>query len=152
MSLPVALGAAVCTQILSQLFKVVFYSIRKRSFDIRYLSSAGGMPSAHSAFVSALSTSVAFTEGPASNAFAISAVFAFIVIYDAYRVRGTVEKLIHIVNQLRNDRRPLGLPDGDTDPIELPKKLGHSIPEIAVGVLVGVLLGGGITLLFRGFY
>ena len=152
MSLPVALGAAVCTQVLSQLFKVVFYSIRKRSFDIHYLSSAGGMPSAHSAFVAALSTSVALIEGPSSDAFAISVVFAFIVIYDAYRVRGTVENLVRIVTQLRNDRRTLGLPDGESDPIKLPKKLGHSIPEIIVGVLVGILLGGLITLLFKPFY
>jgi len=152
MSLPVALGAALCTQVLSQLFKVAFYSIRKRSFDMRYLSSAGGMPSAHSAFVSALSTSVALTEGPTSNAFAISVVFAFIVIYDAYRVRGTVEKLVRIVTQLRNDRRALGLPAADSDSIELPKKLGHSISEIIAGVLGGIFIGGGITLLFRGFY
>ena len=147
MTFPIALGAAITTQILCQIFKVIFYSIRNKAFDPHYLTSAGGMPSAHSAFVSALSASVAITEGLASNIFAISVVFAFIVIYDAYRLRGTVEKLVHIVTQLRKDRKILGLPDEPGNALVLPQKIGHSIPEIVAGILVGILLGGGITLL-----
>ncbi len=145
MALPVALIAAVATQILCQLYKVAHYSIRDRRLSFKYFFSAGGMPSAHSAFVTSLAVAVAIHSGVDSEVFAAVAVFGFIVMYDAYRLRGTVEKQSKIIKRLLAQR-----PDaagGDTSVDDLPEMLGHTPQEIAVGVLVGAVLGAGFTLL-----
>jgi acid phosphatase family membrane protein YuiD len=169
MSLPIALIAAVTTQVLCQLYKVVFYSTKDGVFSFKYFFTSGGMPSAHSAFVTALATSVALSSGVFSDLFAVCAVFGFIVIYDAYRLRGTVEKLTIIIRRLieKQTRGPHDRPSREgaagqkspdmerilaaraADPIErikLPNMLGHTVPEIAVGIAVGLILGGVISL------
>ena len=165
MALPIALIAAVATQVLCQLFKVFYYSAKDGAFSFSYFFSSGGMPSAHSAFVTALATAVALNAGPFSNVFAACAVFGFIVMYDAYRLRGTVEKLTIIVRKLLEERRegPAVVQTGATvrastasgpaaeEEFELPKMVGHTVPEIAVGILVGLALGGAFTLLLGHF-
>ncbi|GFH22476.1 uncharacterized protein HaLaN_19949 [Haematococcus lacustris] len=48
---------------------------------------ASGMPSAHSAFVTGLATSVGIREGTNSSVFAVAAVLALITMYDAVGLR-----------------------------------------------------------------
>jgi len=169
MSLPIALIAAVATQVLCQLYKVAYYSAKDRAFGFSYFFTSGGMPSAHSAFVTALATSIALSSGISSNLFAAAAVFGFIVMYDAFRLRGTVEKLTIIVRRLLQERAAASKLGGvdrgeeadavshaasaaggiEVDEGELPRMLGHTVPEIAIGIVIGVVLGGGFTLLLR---
>jgi acid phosphatase family membrane protein YuiD len=59
----VSLAGALAVQVACQLFKVVLYSIREKRLAISYFISAGGMPSAHSAFVTALTVSVGMGSG-----------------------------------------------------------------------------------------
>jgi len=131
-----ALIVAVVIQLGCQAFKVIFYSARRRSFQWRFFFSAGGMPSSHSAFVTALAVSVGLGSGFATDLFALAFVFAAIVIYDAIRLRGAVQKqseaLARLVELLPEDDRP-----------PVPMWVGHSLAEIAVGVLVG----GGVAYL-----
>lgn len=140
---PYILLAAIVVQILCQLFKLVFYSIRDRRLEFRYFTTAGGFPSAHSAFVTALTTLVGIRDGIASDLFAISFAFSLIVLYDAFRLRGEVQKQAILLNrivdlsahsEIRNHIRPTTM-------------IGHSIPEIAGGVVVGC----GIALLVSLF-
>lgn len=145
MALPIVLITAVATQVLCQLFKVFFYSAKDGVYSFKYFFTSGGMPSAHSAFVTALAVSIALDSGIDSDVFAASAVFGFIVMYDAYRLRGTVEKLTKIIRGLLEDRKQ----GEEVERIDLPKMLGHTVPEIAVGIVVGIVLGGGFTLLLR---
>lgn len=157
MSLPIALIAGIATQVLCQLFKVFYYSAKERVFSFRHFFTSGGMPSAHSAFVTALGTSIALTGGFASNAFAVCVVFGFIVMHDAYRLRGTVEKQTKIIRMLLAERRDKATVGGAASAGEshpaiaeadgLPAMLGHTPAEIAVGIVVGIGLGLGITLL-----
>ncbi|TVR00391.1 MAG: divergent PAP2 family protein [Spirochaetaceae bacterium] len=128
-SLLVALGA----QVACQLFKVAFYSVRERRFAPRYFVSAGGIPSAHSAFVTALSVSVGMRSGFASDMFAISAVFSFIVMYDAFRLRGQVEEHARRINAMQRDAAR----ERDSGDPPLNEMVGHSLPEIAVGIATG---------------
>jgi len=53
----------LCSWALAQLLKVIIILIQKRQLDLRYLVVSGGMPSAHSAMVTGLATSVALVEG-----------------------------------------------------------------------------------------
>jgi len=63
------------------------------------------MPSAHTAMVTALATSIGVLEGFDSNIFAIAIVLAAIVMYDAAGVRRSVGKQYHNIKpDLRNLR------------------------------------------------
>ena len=82
----------VCSWALAQLLKVIIILIQKRQLDVRYLVVSGGMPSAHSALVTGLATSVALIQGFGSVAFGISALLALVVMYDAAGLRQSVGK------------------------------------------------------------
>jgi hypothetical protein len=125
-----ALLVALVAQFGCQLFKVTYYGIARGRFEPRWLSSAGGMPSAHTAFVVALAVFVGLRSGFGSELFAVSAVFASIVVYDAYRLRGTVERHARVLQALLAAH-----PDVEAE--ELHDMVGHTIPEIAVGIVVG---------------
>lgn len=131
---PLALAIAVLVQVSCQIFKLVFYSIRDRRLSLRYLATAGGFPSAHSAFVTALSVSVGIRAGFGSDLFAVSAVFSAIVVYDAFRLRGHVQHHAVILNRHV-------IPG--TDEVPVSEMVGHSIPEI----LAGLAFGGGLSAL-----
>ena len=131
-SLLVALGV----QVACQLFKVAFFSVRERRLTPRYFVSSGGMPSAHSAFVAALSASVGMRSGFGSDLFAVSAVFSIIVMYDAFRLRGQVQEHAQRINAMQRDAAGPLL--NGVSPLN--EMVGHSLPEIAAGVVVGSLL------------
>jgi len=120
-----SLITAVTAQVTCQLYKVFVASIRRRRLELKPFIHTGGMPSAHSAFVTALTTSVGVSSGFDSDVFAVSAVFSLIVIYDAYRLRGEVARHATILNRLEGS-------------VDLNEAAGHSLGEIGVGGLVGV--------------
>lgn len=137
-NLPFVLITAVAVQVLCQLFKVLYYSIRDGKPSWGYFVSAGGIPSAHSAFVTALSVSIGLRSGFGSDLFAVAFVFSAIVVYDAYRLRGAVEKHAKLLNRLaarfHSDERE-----------RLSEMIGHTLPEIVSGVLVGGIFAWGVT-------
>jgi len=90
------------------------------------------MPSSHSAFVTALTTSVALRNGLGSELFAICFVFSAIIVYDAYRLRGTVQIHSQILQGLK--KHVPGMEDK-----EIPQMVGHSIPEIVAGIITGAV-------------
>jgi hypothetical protein len=130
-----SLAVAVAVQVACQLFKVAYYSIAGGRLELGRFVSAGGMPSAHAAFVTALSVSVGLRAGFASETFAVSAVFALIVIYDAFRLRGTVERHARAINALAAAHPGVAAADHSD-------LVGHTLPEIAAGVVAGGGLAG----------
>ena len=121
---------------IAQTVKLITELIRKRHFDIGLMMSMGGMPSAHSATVSSLATTVGITEGFASPVFAIALFFAFIVMYDAGGVRQTVSSQSDMLNRIL-DELLKGHPQFDE---RLREFIGHSYFEIAIGCILGILL------------
>jgi uncharacterized protein len=124
---------AVGVQLLCQTLKMTIYSIRDRRFSFGYFVSAGGYPSSHSAFVTSFAVATGMKSGFESDVFAVASVFAVIVIYDAYRLRGAVEKHAKMLNKLTRQFKLEGYE-------ELSEMIGHSLPEIAAGILTGGLL------------
>jgi acid phosphatase family membrane protein YuiD len=125
-----SLIVAVAVQLASQLFKVVFYSLKERRFRPDYFISTGGMPSAHTAFVSALTFSLGLRHGFDSELFAVAFVFSAIVVYDLVRVRGAVHAHSRILSML--------LEQGQLrQKVVLPHLVSHSLPEILAGLVVG---------------
>ena len=138
-----ALIIAALTQVSCQVFKLFYYSIRDRAFRLKYLVTAGGFPSAHSAFVSSLAVAVGMSAGFNSDVFAVAAVLALIVMYDAYRLRGAVQRHAQLLNRLTERHFP-------EEHQQLNEMLGHSLGEIGAGIVFGSVVSVALSLLARG--
>ncbi len=130
---------SACAWAVAQLIKVVVVLVRERRLDLSYLVSGGGMPSAHSSTVCALTTAVAMIEGLDSVAFGIAAILAIVVMYDAAGVRRSVGRQSIVLNRIVKeliDRRPRSEIEHD-----LRELIGHTPFQ----VIVGAILGAGIA-------
>jgi uncharacterized protein len=140
--LSVSLLTAVGVQIACQAFKVVLYSVREQRPAFSWFFSTGGMPSAHSAFVTALSVSVGLWSGFGSDIFAVACVFSVIVIYDSWRLRGAVQQHAKALAKLSREHRRSRIGTFN-------ENIGHSLAEIAAGIVVGGALATVVYFLIR---
>ncbi|XP_073220421.1 uncharacterized protein [Cicer arietinum] len=85
---------------LAQTIKVFTVWYNEKRWDIMQLVGSGGMPSSHSATVTALATAVGFHQGFGGSIFAIAFVLACIVMYDATGVRLQAGRQAEILNQI----------------------------------------------------
>lgn len=132
--------AALLANVTAQLLKPLFLMSRTKRFDMRQTISCGGFPSSHTSTVVALSTAVALVEGLSSSLFAITAIFSFIVIYDAINVRYYAGKNIQLTKQLINDLSASGEVEF-SDPIyyeKIKEVLGHRLIEVIGGFILGL--------------
>ncbi len=120
---------------IAQISKPIIEYIRKRKLNLRLLTTAGGMPSSHSALVCALAAAVGIREGLSSTLFAVAFALAVIVMYDAAGVRRAASMQARILNQII-DELFQGHPISETRLREL---LGHTPIEVVVGALLGIL-------------
>lgn len=133
-----ALIIPICSWAIAQLLKVLVVLIQQKQLELRYLVGSGGMPSSHSAFVSALATAVALIEGLGSVAFAISVILASVVMYDAAGVRQSVGKQSILLNRIIRElrlRRPMTEVERD-----LREFIGHTSFQVIVGSLLGIFI------------
>lgn len=120
---------------LAQFLKI--FTGKEKKFDFKRIIISGGMPSSHSSFVTSLAMLVGFDKGFASTEFAITAVFAIIVMYDASGVRRAVGKQAEILNQIVDD-----FFHGKFDQHKKLKELvGHTPKEVLFGALLGIIIG-----------
>ncbi len=126
--------AALLGWIIAQILKVIWVLIAEKKFDISRITGAGGMPSSHSAFVSAMTTAVGFTDGFGSSEFAIAFVLSFIVMYDASGVRKAAGDQAKVINDLQEMLHK-------EVPVYLKELLGHTRLEVIVGAFLGIAIG-----------
>ena len=139
----VPLIAAIAASFGAQLVKVLLVLATERRWAPERLLETGGMPSSHSASVAALATSVGILYGWAHPYFAIAAVFASIVMYDATGIRRAAGMQAELINDLVEE---LGhLFDEGFQPQALKTLLGHTYPQVVVGALVGIATGIAIA-------
>ena len=67
-----------------QLFKLIYDLVKTKKFNFKRILGAGGMPSSHSAVVTSLATLIGKYEGVNTPLFALSFVFAFVVLFCFY--------------------------------------------------------------------
>ena len=84
----------------AQFLKVILTLVLLRKMDVTRFVGAGGMPSAHSAFVMALTVSMGLNYGFDSAYFAMSAALASVVMYDAAGVRRAAGKQAAKINRI----------------------------------------------------
>ncbi len=122
----------------AQILKFIIGCWSTRRLDLSYLAGAGGMPSSHSALVSALATAVGLTEGFDAPDAMIAVGFGLIVLCDAATLRraaGEHAKLLNRIVEKLND----GLDEADRLEAErLRERLGHSRREVLAGMLFGI--------------
>jgi len=119
----------------AQLIKTVIYAIVNQSLDLHRLVGDGGMPSGHSATVTAMAATAGFTYGFDSAAFAISVIVASVVMHDAMGVRLEAGKHAKAINELM---ATLG---SDIQPEEKLKEfLGHTPLQVIFGALLGLFI------------
>jgi acid phosphatase family membrane protein YuiD len=92
------LWAAVGAWVVAQVLKTARALWLTRRLNLNYMVSSGGMPSSHSALVTGLATAVGRVDGLRSTSFALAAVLAGVVMYDAAGVRLAVSKQARILN------------------------------------------------------
>ncbi len=119
---------------LAQLIKFTVAAIRLRRFDFPLLWAAGGMPSAHSALVTALAVSVGLTEGFDSHEAMIAVGFGTIVLADAATLRRAAGDHAVLLNKLMDK---LGGPE-KFGARRLRERLGHTRREVVAGVFFGM--------------
>lgn len=131
------LWAAVVAWLVAQALKIVIALLRTRRLDLRLITASGGMPSSHSALVTALAVAVARVNGLGSSNFAIAAAFAGVVMYDASGVRLAVSKQARILNFMIDDF----FHERGIDTKRLGELIGHTPFEVLVGALLGIIFG-----------
>jgi len=139
--------ASLAAIFFAQFIKVPIYFIVSKKLDWSLITSTGGMPSSHSAAVTALSTGVALDHGLDSSIFAISAVFAIITMFDATGVRRHAGEQATVLNQLVLDfnkfveEAKVWPKKAEQDKQKkLKELLGHQPIEVFFGGLTGILL------------
>ncbi|WP_174728287.1 divergent PAP2 family protein [Mesobacillus harenae] len=141
------LWASLAAIFFAQFIKVPIQYIALRRLDWSLLTSTGGMPSSHSAAVTALSTGVALEAGIDSAVFAVSAIFAIITMFEATGVRRQAGEQAVVLNQLVTDFNKFideakvwqKKPEQEKRK-ELKELLGHKPIEVFFGGLSGIFL------------
>ncbi|NDJ35011.1 MAG: divergent PAP2 family protein [Chloroflexi bacterium] len=130
------LWIAVLSSSLAQFLKPFTYYARTREFSWRHIAGTGGMPSSHSAMVSALAAGVGIEQGFDSMIFAAATVLALIVTYDAAGVRHQAGEHARAINLLIAEvLSGSGLSEEKFDEV-----LGHSRAEVAAGIVFGIAI------------
>lgn len=119
---------------LAQIVKVPLEYLHTRKWNWALLFRAGGMPSSHSALVTAVTHGIGLIYGFDTPAFALAFVIAMVVIYDATGIRRQAGKHAEIINAMINDLAS-GHPLREE---QLREVLGHTPMEALGGVLWGL--------------
>jgi hypothetical protein len=133
-----ALVAFACGFAVAQLWKFVTGVVSSRKQEKRdfkemvgYLMRSGGMPSGHAASVTALTVYLGCFSGFDSPIFMLAVAFWGIVLYDAIHVRYAVGEQGKALNRLLKEA---GKP-------ELPVVEGHTMAQVVVGTILGIIIG-----------
>ena len=126
-----------CAWIIAQAIKVFFGVIKEKRFNFRWFVGTGGMPSAHTAGAATLATTSGLYYGFDSGLFALAAMFAIVVMFDAQGVRRSAGKQAGILNKIMEDIYWKGKIEDN----KLKELIGHTPVEVFFGGLLGILIG-----------
>ncbi len=140
--------SAIFSWFFAQFVKTVIIILKPSQIPLRYyitifLWKTGGMPSSHSALVSALTTSIGFKEGFNSSLFIALCGYSLLVIRDAVGVRRSAGIQARTLNKLGSDlNEKLGI---EYKPVK--EISGHSITEVLIGVIIGFFIAVAFSIL-----
>ncbi|XP_051148335.1 uncharacterized protein LOC127263385 [Andrographis paniculata] len=110
---------------------------KEKRWDLKQLVGSGGMPSSHSATVTALAVAIGLQDGFGGSLFSIAVIFALVVMYDASGVRLHAGRQAEVLNQILCEL-PSEHPLAESRPLR--ELLGHTPPQVVVGATLGLFL------------
>lgn len=136
----------IIAELVAQVTKF-FIKSNHLQFNFKNLFAYSGMPSAHSSMMVSLATIVGLEEGLDSPFFAITFIFAVIIIRDALGLRRYLGEHGRILNVLVKDLKDDELLDNAYP--HLLEKIGHTPKQVIVGSVIGFLVSViGFIILF----
>jgi hypothetical protein len=115
-----------------------FIRSNNQPLNLKNLAAYSGMPSGHTAMIVSLTTIIGLETGLASPLFAICAVFTIIIIRDALGIRRYLGQHGKILNALVKDLKEDEFLDADYP--HLLERIGHTLAQVLVGALIGLLV------------
>jgi uncharacterized protein len=128
---------AIAACLIAQVLKLIIDTFQNGKVSAKVLTTTGGMPSAHSALVTALAAGVGESLGYGSAEFAIATIFAIVVMYDAAGVRQAAGKQARILNQMMEE---LFSEDHKFNEEKLKELLGHTPVQVIAGAVLGIAI------------
>lgn len=143
-----ALLSALFSWFIAQFLKIIIEIINNRKFTtkdfiLRAILGTGGMPSSHSASITAVAVSIGLKEGFGTPLFAMAIVLVIIVIRDATGVRLSAGRQANAINQIQEELYTRY----NVTYKKIKEVRGHTPLECFVGIIVGLLVSFGIYLL-----
>ena len=140
-----AIFSWLSAQFIKTLIRLVSGRVHSRSELISLLFwKTGGMPSSHSALVSAITTSIGYRSGINSEIFLLSCCFALVTVRDAVGVRRSSGIQAKVINTIGTELKKKEVIDS-FNPVK--EVQGHKPLEVIVGCLLGVFIGTAFSIL-----
>ena len=127
--------SAIIANFLAQIYKFIVFIIVNKQINFKRLFQTGGMPSSHSSFMMAMTTSTGIIAGFNSVAFAIALTISFVVMYDAAGLRRAVGKQASVLNQIVAE---IFSEHPHLSTQKFKELLGHTPFEVLVGAILGI--------------
>ncbi|XAR56724.1 hypothetical protein NMG60_11037306 [Bertholletia excelsa] len=139
-NLPLLSALLACA--FAQFLKPFTSWFKDKRWDSRRMVSSGGMPSSHSATVTALAAAIGLQEGTGGSAFAIAVVLACVVMYDASGIRLHAGRQAELLNQIVCELPP-------EHPVSTVKPLRNTLGHTPLQVIAGALFGCIVAYLMK---
>ena len=132
---------SLASWLIAQLIKIIINAVVNKKFDIERLFGDGGMPSGHSATVTAMALMVGFRLGFDNPVFGVAMVFAIVVMHDATGVRQEAGKHARSIIELTDLFNEYLLEHDERVKLDKLKTLvGHTPLQVICGAGVGIIV------------
>ena len=129
----------------AQVMKTIIHAIINKKIVWERLIGDGGMPSGHSATVTAMAAFAALRCGANSYEFAIAGILAVIVCHDAMGVRLETGKQAEVILELIEAFEKLT--EDELPEQKLKTFVGHTPIQVLAGIALGILTAVGMNLI-----
>ena len=132
---------ALASWFIAQLAKIVINAIVNKKIDFERLFGDGGMPSGHSATVTAAALMIGIHEGFATPIFGLALLFAIVVMHDATGVRQEAGKHARSIIELTDLFNEYFAENDEELKLDKLKTLvGHTPLQVVFGALTGAIV------------
>lgn len=136
------LTVSLLSWFVAQVLKTIINFVLLGRFQLERMWGDGGMPSAHSATVTAMVIATARSEGIHSAIFAVAAVVAIITMHDAMGVRRETGEQAKVLNKMLEQWIEVTEKNNPfLHNMHLKEMVGHTPLQVMAGFALGILVG-----------